>query len=156
MVHTFSFIDLRSFDLKGISLHLLPFITSKSSTALVGAGITFLWEHFTSRLGKKDFFFFPTHDKAMKYDTEAGACTDRQNTEQGFTSKTVLTGRNCWPSHLLVRCEVRVPFLSRYTVCKWQPMSVKHGELESERRRVGIERGRRGVLTHWSVHFNVN
>lgn len=69
IVHTFCFTDLHSFDLKGISLHLLPFIASESSAAPVGAAFAFLWERCTFRLGK-DGVFFPTHDKAMKYDID--------------------------------------------------------------------------------------
>lgn len=69
IVHTFCLIDLHSFDLKSISLHLLPFITSESSAAPVGAGFAFLWERCFSSW-QEDFVFFPTHDKAMKYDID--------------------------------------------------------------------------------------
>ena len=72
IVHTFCSIDLHSFDLKGITLHLLPFISSESSAAPVGAGFAFLWERCALRLGMRTFFF-STHDEAMKYDIDTQA-----------------------------------------------------------------------------------
>lgn len=131
IVHTFCSTDLHSFDLKGISLHLLPFISSESSAAPVGAGFAFLWERCALRLGMRTFFLYTWRGHEIwHWHTEAGARADRQNTERGCTGKTGLMGRNCWPSQQLLRCEVRVPFLSRHTVCKWQPASVKYGELK--------------------------
>lgn len=70
IAHTFCFRDPLSFDLRGISLHLLPFITSEGSAAPAGANVAFLQERSAFLLGKRTFFFFHTHDKTMKYDID--------------------------------------------------------------------------------------
>lgn len=85
------------------------------------------WENASRSYGNSALFFLPffsfsAHDKAMKYDI------DEQNMPLiqtvSIQNKVYMQNRSdgkdiySWPSQLLVRCEVRVSFLSRHTVCK--------------------------------------
>lgn len=142
MVHNFCFIELHSFDLIGISLHLPPITASKSLPAPVGAGKPFLWERCTFHLGKDTLFIYLSppciwqRHKMWWERTQAGASTDGQN--KALQSQDALEGGELPAVANAAEMQVKGGRLRHATPYVNGPcMSVKHGELRRWRAKGG-------------------